>query len=240
MRGPAGSQLRALPGGGTRAGNPVRCFLPPALRHPREAIFDKSFAHLHICSAAAGQEKSLRAGPGAETSAESPGHIRCGLPPARTPPFFPHPGAGQAAPPPLWIFPSLLPVPGVSVSFHLSAHTDVETGKIFMQPKARFLREAASSSSARGGLRLSSAPPPPHNSQSQIVQGWGGARLEKGRGDRSQPVVSKSGGTNESPGECCDTPAPSLYIFLAVLGGELCQLLDLGTVTGPWGWWHGH
>lgn len=87
-----------------------------------------------------------------------------------------------------------------------------------MQPKARFLREAASSSSARGGLRLSSAPPP-HNSQSQIVQGWGGARLEKGRGDRSQPMVSKSGGTNESPGECCDTPAPSLYIFLAVLGG---------------------
>lgn len=182
---PSWQPAASAPGGGTRAGNPVRCFLSPALRHPREAIFDKSFAHLHICSAAAGQEKSLRAGPGAETSAESPGHIRCGLPPARTPPFFPHPGAGQAAPPPLWIFPSLLPVPGVSVSFHLSAHTDVETGKIFMQPKARFLREAASSSSARGGLRLSSAPPPQQPEPN--CAGLGGGKAGK-RPGRSEPA----------------------------------------------------
>lgn len=251
MRGPAGSQLRALPGGGTRAGNPVRCFLPPALRHPREAIFDKSFAHLHICSAAAGQEKSLRAGPGAETSAESPGHIRCGLPPARTPPFFPPPGLARQ-PPPLWIFPSLLPIPGVSVSFHLSA--DVETGKIFMQPKARFLREAASSSSARGGLTLSSAPPPP-SSQSQIVQGWGGGQGWKKAGEiGASPWYQKVGAQMKVLGNAVTPPLHHFTYFWLSWGGGIVpgtspthsgalpegQLLDLGMVTGPWGRWHGH
>lgn len=45
--------------GGTRAGNPIRCFLPSAHHHPRDTIFVKKV--LHICSAAAGQES--RCGP---------------------------------------------------------------------------------------------------------------------------------------------------------------------------------
>lgn len=53
---------------------------------------------LHICSAAAGQEKSLWA----QTSSESPGHIRPGLPPARTPPL-----CSLGSPPPKFFILSL-------------------------------------------------------------------------------------------------------------------------------------
>lgn len=117
---------------------------------------------LHICSAAAGQESRSEPERGDETSLHSLGHVRSRLPAARTPPPRSPGPAGQA---PSACRPLPLCFPGVSVSFRLPTHADVETWKIFRQPKCCFLSGAASSSSHKGGLMYSLGAWPPHPSQ---------------------------------------------------------------------------
>lgn len=170
---------------------------------------------LHICSAAAGQESRSGLGRGLRPQQRAPGTSAGGCPQPGLPLSAPRGRPGSS--PHTLIFPSLLHVPGVSVSFHLSAHTDVETGKIFTQPKYRFLREAASSSSARGGLTLSSGSPPPSPGQPEPNragsegQGWEkageiGACPERVRQQRSHTVVSKRGGHKSKSSETLTPP----------------------------------
>jgi len=128
---------------------------------------------LHICSAAAGQ--GSRSGPawGDETSSDSPGHVCSELPPARTPPPQGRPGR----PPPARL--SLpLRIPSVSVSFCLPTHADVETWKIFTQPKVPFPEQG-----------------------SKFLLSWG-RRADAPRGcmgPPSQPVPNRRGNTGKSP-----------------------------------------